>query len=278
MLIRVFCRGSVLQSALRSGWGTSTWQGSIAPPALPGFVATTTPSDFRPHESAGYAFPVSSWGTTPVRRISQVPDRPLDTRRPLSPRGTGRLHMPVASSSIRASPSLEGWPFPFFMSGPNSVHACALRLASCASPGSAVTVAPLAALGWLHVSQAFTWSTLSFDKDGQAWPDAPEAQRRRGSWVNLVTAVALECAPMDKPRPGSLNGHSLGRRTVLEPWNDVSRSLNLDCGRRPSYLPAVIPDRLMERCQPTPVFNTRMEDGRRIARSALPGRGRRSVP
>ena len=78
---------------------------------------------------------------------------------------------------------------------------------------------------------------------------------------------------MDKPRPGSWNGQTLGRRTVLKPWNDVSRSLILDCGRRPSYLPAVIPDRLMERLQPTPVFNTRMEDGRRIARSALPGRG-----
>jgi len=68
-------------------------------------------------------------------------DYPLGTRCPLTPRGTGRLHMPVASSSILASPILGGWPSPSSMSGPESVHAFALRLAPCAFWG---TVSPVA--------------------------------------------------------------------------------------------------------------------------------------
>ena len=91
-------------------------------------------------------------GNNPKRQwASQVPDRPLDTRRPLSPRKTRPLHMPVASWSILASPSLGGWPSPLFISGPNSVHACALRLASCDNQGFIVPVTRTTMLSHLHV-------------------------------------------------------------------------------------------------------------------------------
>jgi hypothetical protein len=89
---------------------------------------------------SGYAFP-DHRGALPRRDGSlRFLDRPLDTRRPLSPRWTERLHVPVPSSPMLASPALEGWPSTSFMSGPEPVHACALRLASSAFPGFAAPV------------------------------------------------------------------------------------------------------------------------------------------
>jgi len=73
-------------------------------------------------------------------RISQVPDRSLCTRRLLPPGRAERLHAPVTSSLVLASPSLAGWPLPSlrFEAQRSSL---ALRLTQCAFQGFATTIA-----------------------------------------------------------------------------------------------------------------------------------------
>ena len=65
---------------------------------------------------------------------------------------------------------------PKSLTGPRSVHACALRLAPCAFQGFAYAITRISAQK-ATCSQAFTWSNLSFDKDRQACPDAPELSK-----------------------------------------------------------------------------------------------------
>src|SRR5690606_22569748 len=71
----------IAQAALHVSDSAFHRQGSFAPRPLRRFFATTTPSDFRTCDVSGYGFPVSPRGTTPARRISQVP-RPLSRYAP----------------------------------------------------------------------------------------------------------------------------------------------------------------------------------------------------
>jgi len=114
-------------------------QGPFAPPALPGFLTTTTPSDSCSGPSAVIdSRDRSRWTmcSSPPEQVSQVPDRPVDARCPLSPRRARPLHMLVNSQSVTG----------FTLSGrlatldcvtrPKRVHAFALRLTSSPSRAS----------------------------------------------------------------------------------------------------------------------------------------------
>ena len=90
-------------------------QGSFAPPALPGFTATMSPSDSRTGRPAGYLFPPGV-DLRPTRRwsparVSQVPDCSVDARCPLStPESPTAAHVRCFTVDSRLHHSLEGWP------------------------------------------------------------------------------------------------------------------------------------------------------------------------
>ena len=62
---------------------------------------------------------------------------------------------------------------PVFISGPKPVHACALRLIPCAALVLHRVGHPSQRQVGYMSHRHFTWLNLSFNKDGQAWPDAP---------------------------------------------------------------------------------------------------------
>ena len=115
-------------------------QGPFAPPALPGFIATTTPSD----SCTGTKAVIYSRGRArkalaslpPPAQVSQVPDGSVDARCPLSPRGARPLHVLVASRSVSGFTFSGRLATPICVTRPKWVHACALRLTSLSSRAS----------------------------------------------------------------------------------------------------------------------------------------------
>jgi hypothetical protein len=87
-------------------------QGSFAPPELPGFPATTTPSDSCP----GPKTVINSRNQSrkalasppPPGQVSQVPDRSVDARCPQSPRRARPLHSLVSSRPVSGFARSEG--------------------------------------------------------------------------------------------------------------------------------------------------------------------------
>jgi hypothetical protein len=83
---------------------TRSRQGPFAPPELPGLNTTTAPSD----SCSGPIAVMSSLdqsrrvprNPTPPEQVSQVPDRSVDARRPLSPRGARPLRVLVTSRPV----------------------------------------------------------------------------------------------------------------------------------------------------------------------------------
>ena len=77
------CRsGACAQAVLTLDFVAFSGQGSLAPPELPGFPATMSPSDSRPQPFLKLCFPPVGCGPDPaLRRVSQVP-RPIFRRAP----------------------------------------------------------------------------------------------------------------------------------------------------------------------------------------------------
>src|SRR5262249_11475069 len=87
---------------------TRSWQGPLAPQALPWFLATMDPSDSPAGRtlvmfSHGPLVP-SPTGAAPPEGVSQVPDDSVDARRPPSPPGAGSLHVLVAGRAVAGFP------------------------------------------------------------------------------------------------------------------------------------------------------------------------------
>jgi hypothetical protein len=131
----VYRRGDFSQAALHVSDSASCQQGPFAPRELPRFPATTTPSDFRPCSTSWLWIPNCAFWSIPQHAGSpRFLDSSLGTRCPLPPRRAQRVHMPVASPLMLASPSLKGWPLSTlrFEAEPGSLS---LRLAPCALQG-----------------------------------------------------------------------------------------------------------------------------------------------
>jgi hypothetical protein len=119
--------------------GTRSRQGPFAPPELPGLNATTTPSD----SCSGTIAVMSSrdrsrWtvSSPPPGQVSQVPDRPIDARCPLSPRRARPLHLLVNSRPVTGFTSSGRLATLNSVTRPKRVHAFALRLTSSPSRAS----------------------------------------------------------------------------------------------------------------------------------------------
>jgi hypothetical protein len=113
-------------------------QGPFAPPELPGFDATMSPSDShaRRHGVMNSAGRLSATVPWPTRTwVSQVPGCSVSARRPLTPRGAQSLHTLVASRPVLASPSLAGWPLPLL----NGAETGSLALRLTDLPSEAAT-------------------------------------------------------------------------------------------------------------------------------------------
>src|SRR5205814_4259562 len=118
--------GGVPQAALLVSDSALCWQGPFAPQALPCFLATTTPSDSQPCRTRELWIPRRPPGRDP--RMLGLPGSSisLSARTVLShPGEPERMHMPVASSSVLASPSLAGWPLSSFVFRGRIRFACA---------------------------------------------------------------------------------------------------------------------------------------------------------
>jgi hypothetical protein len=113
------------------------------------------PSAARPCSTCWLWIPSRTLGHDPARRaLLRFLDPSLGTRCPLPPRRARRVHMPVASPPILASPSLKGWPLSSLRFEAES-GSLSLRLAPCALQGFRAPVARLTLPAQLHVSQAF---------------------------------------------------------------------------------------------------------------------------
>ena len=135
------------------------------------------PPRHRTCSTPGYGFPAAPRGTTRTPGASQVP-RPL-SRYALSPTTpeSSQVHMPVASLTMLASPSLTGWPLSAlrFEAEPGSLS---LRLAPCALQGFSAPVTRLTLPARLHVSQAFHMvNSFQFTREVRL---SLTHQRRRG--------------------------------------------------------------------------------------------------
>ena len=141
------------------GSQTRIRQGSFAPPELPGFPATTTPSDSRPHPS-----PVIHSRRRSPRLLVGGRDRKvgsprfldgsLDARRPQSPRRARPRHVlvswwPVSGFTRSGRLATLGQGF----TRPNRVHAFALRLTSSRPQASTARLPATPLVGFMANEQ-----------------------------------------------------------------------------------------------------------------------------
>ena len=177
----MYRRGDLSQAALHVSDSASCQQGPFAPRELPRFPATTTPSDFRPCSTSWLWIPNRAFWSIPQHAGSpRFLDFSLGTRCPLPPRRARRVHMPVTSPPMLASPSLKGWPLSISLTRLNRVR---FRYGSHRAPCRASGLGcPHSLPARLHVSQAFHMvnSFSSQEKPGLAWRTrAAEQQRNR---------------------------------------------------------------------------------------------------
>jgi hypothetical protein len=129
-----------------------------------------TPSAARTCSTCWLWIPSRTPGHDPARRaLLRFLDPSLGTRCPLPPRRARRVHMPVTSPPILASPSLKGWPLSISFSRLNRVRfRYGSHRAPCRASGRGY---PHSLPARLHVSQAFHMVNpfSSQEKPGLAW-------------------------------------------------------------------------------------------------------------
>lgn len=156
-----------------------------------------------PH--GGYAFPSPVADDSRHRlpsQVSQVPDCSLDARCPHSPRRARPLHVLVASRSMTGFTIVGRLATLTFVTRPNRVHACALRLTSLSLTGFARPGHPAARRSTSWRTSNYHGQYLSTDKNNQA---SLAHQRHKEHKVRKESLISTSVLCVVVVHPSGLN-------------------------------------------------------------------------
>jgi hypothetical protein len=184
-----------------------TWQGPLAPRALPRFIATMNPADSRPGPDRRLCFPARRWTEVLPVGSPRFPTGLSARATPNHPGERDRCLCPLLPCRWQASPPSGGLAALNSLTRPNRVQLLAAR--TFALRGFAPRITPTHArsatcrMGNLHDK------LLSACETCQASPGAPEATEGHSRQQTLCFRLFLKIARFSMAGSGQLRGEQL---------------------------------------------------------------------